>query len=87
MIQIVDLIFLSIHNDLVFLIICIDEQYQRPLEDKKICHWKSFVHLELSLLTQLDEKLHRKLNGVIESKVVENMVICISQEDHKLCYR
>lgn len=87
MIQIVDLIFLSIQNDLVFLIICIDEQYQRPLEDQKICHWKSFVHLELSLLTQLDEKLHRKLNGVIESKVVENMVICISQEDHKLCYR
>ena len=35
MIQTIYFIFLLLHSDLVFLIICCDQQYQRPVENQQ----------------------------------------------------
>ena len=39
-----------------------------------------------SLLVQLDCGVHRKLNNVVESHTVVNILTCISQESRKSCY-
>ena len=85
MIQIIYLIFQLLHNDLVSLICC-DQQYQRPFEDQQIRHKQNYLHQELLLLTHLDREVQRKLNNVVESRIVANILTCISQENHKLCY-
>ena len=85
MIQTIYLIFLLFHNDLFF-IICCDQQYQRPFEDQQIYRQQRYLHQELSLLTQLDWKVHRKLNATVESQTVVNTLTCISPENHKSCY-
>ena len=68
-----------------FLIYC-DQKYQRPSEDQKICPKQNYLNQELPSLTQLDWELHRELNSVVESHIAGNILICISQENPKLCH-
>ena len=75
------MIFLSFHNILVCLIISSDQQYQRPFEDDEICLRQNYLHLELSLVAQLDGEVHRKLNGVVKIQTAGNILTCISQEN------
>ena len=65
---------------------CCDQQYQRPFEDQQIYHEQKYLHQEHSLLTGLDWKVHTKLNNVVESQIVVNILTCISQENHISCY-
>ena len=51
---------------------------------QQICHKQNYLHQELSLVIQLDWEEHRKLNSVVESEIVENILTYISQENH--CY-
>ena len=68
MTQTIYFIFVLLHNDLVFLIICFDQQYQRPFEDQQIYQTKNYLHQGLSSLTQLDWKVHRELNSVVDNR-------------------
>ena len=69
-----------------FFSICCGQQYQRPFENQQIYHEQKYLRQELSLLTQCDWKVHRKLN-VVESQIAVNVLTCISQENHKSCYK
>ena len=69
-----------------FFNICCDQQYQRPFENQQMYYEQNYLHQEPSLLTQLGWGVHRKLNNVIKSQIVVNVLTCISQENHKFCY-
>ena len=83
--QTIYLIFFLLHNDLLFLTICYDQHYQRPFQDQQICQKQNYLHQKISLLIQLDWEVHGKFN-VVESQIVGDILICISQEIHKFCY-
>ena len=57
-----------------------DQKYQRSFRDQQIRHKQIYLHLGISLLTQLDGEVYRKLNSVAESQITGN--ICISQKCH-----